>query len=296
MEKEYRELFDEVHASQRLRMEVMNMKHEETKHAHRIPRAALVAAALALVLAGTAVAAEHLGWIKIEPVSGWLGPDGPVDGDGYTLTYENDGRFPAESLSKEVFAIGEEIGDVHYPRRTIPFESWAACEKFLGVELADNPQLERMGKDTVRIEDFDGSVSNAHAYVNLSYAKRMPSCITVSAYYKEGDISVSQDATLRTQYAFESSDPEDWDLLVPQNGEEPLAQETYIAPDGTEAVILTDTYDIADVAGFTTCYASFIKSNARFTLAVSVRTHNYQEPTNAPDALEVIKEILDAYE
>ena len=182
MEKEYRELFDEVHASRRLRMEVMNMKHEETKHAHRIPRAALVAAALALVLAGTAVAAEHLGWIKIEPVSGWLGPDGPVDGGGYTLTYENDGRFPAESLSKEVFAIGEEIGDVHYPRRTIPFESWAACEKFLGVELADNPQLERMGKDTVRIEDFDGSVSNAHAYVNLSYAKRMPSYITVSAY------------------------------------------------------------------------------------------------------------------
>ena len=49
------------------------------------------------------------------------------------------------------------------------------------------------------------------------------------AYYKEGDISVSQDATLRTQYAFESSDPDDWDLLVPQNGEEPLAQETYIS-------------------------------------------------------------------
>ena len=55
MEKEYRELFDGVRASGRLRMEVMNMKREETKRVRRIPRAALIAAALVLALAGTAV-------------------------------------------------------------------------------------------------------------------------------------------------------------------------------------------------------------------------------------------------
>lgn len=296
MEKQYRELFDGVHASRRLKTEVMNMKREESKRTHRIPRAALIAAVLLIVLAGTAVAAEYFGWIRIKPISGWLGPDGPVDGSGYALTYENNGRFPAENLPEEVFAIGEEIGDVHLPERTITFDSWTDCEEFLGVELADNPQLEQMGKDTAQIEDPDGSASNGHAYVRLSYAKRMPSYITVSAHYGEEDISVRQDAILRTQYAFESSAPEDWDILVPQNGEEPLMQETYVTADGTEAVILTDTYDIADVAGFTTCYASFIRSNARFTLTVSVRTHIYREPTNAPDALEVMKEILDAYE
>ena len=61
MEKEYRELFDGVRASGRLRMEVMNMKREETKRVRRIPRAALIAAALVLALAGTAVAMGNAG-------------------------------------------------------------------------------------------------------------------------------------------------------------------------------------------------------------------------------------------
>ena len=53
MWKEYKETFDGVHASQRLKTEVLNVKQEENaEKKRRIPAAALVAAMLVLVLAG----------------------------------------------------------------------------------------------------------------------------------------------------------------------------------------------------------------------------------------------------
>ena len=88
MEKEYRELFDGVRASGRLRMEVMNMKREETKRVRRIPRAALIAAALVLALAGTAVA--YLSRVTVAPY-----------GDGYSVHAEA-GNVPLASLSEVV--------------------------------------------------------------------------------------------------------------------------------------------------------------------------------------------------
>lgn len=58
MKNLYREAFDEVHASDRLRQEVGNMtKQEQRTVKRRVPAAALIAAVLVLALAGTAVAA-----------------------------------------------------------------------------------------------------------------------------------------------------------------------------------------------------------------------------------------------
>lgn len=60
MKTKYREMFDRVRASERLRKEVMEMtKREEPAPKRRVPRAALIAAALALALAGTAIAAVN---------------------------------------------------------------------------------------------------------------------------------------------------------------------------------------------------------------------------------------------
>lgn len=271
--------------------EVSRMKHTNRR---RIPAAAFVAAVLVIALAGTALAAEYLGWIKIEAISSWLGPDGPEEGSGYAVTFD-DRRFPAENLSEEVFAIGEEIGDVHLPGRMIAFNSWPACEEFLGVDLANNPRLDQMQRKAMQVDDPDHSIGRTYAYVSLAYAKLMPSYVNVSACYQEGNhITVCQDVHLRTQYA-PDRDPEQWDMQIPQNGEEPLAYESYITSAGIEATIFTDTYD-TPVSTYTSCYASFIKDNMYFTLDVSVKTHEGQEPTNAPDAMELTKEILDAYE
>lgn len=58
MERQYREMFDEVRSSSRLREEVTRMTMMERKPARRrLPKKALLAAAVLVVLAGTAVAA-----------------------------------------------------------------------------------------------------------------------------------------------------------------------------------------------------------------------------------------------
>ena len=58
MEEKYREMFDEVRASSKLREEVRNLTklEQKTPRRRRLPRAWLIAAALLLVLAGTAAA------------------------------------------------------------------------------------------------------------------------------------------------------------------------------------------------------------------------------------------------
>lgn len=58
----YRKTFDEIHASEALRQEVLNMtKQEQTTAKRHIPRMLLIAAVIVLALAGTAVAASLSG-------------------------------------------------------------------------------------------------------------------------------------------------------------------------------------------------------------------------------------------
>lgn len=77
MWKEYKETFDGVHASQRLKTEVLNMKREENAAGkRRIPAAALAAAILVIALAGTALAAGYLGRVTIVPMEQVMGRTG----------------------------------------------------------------------------------------------------------------------------------------------------------------------------------------------------------------------------
>ncbi len=56
MEQRFQKMFDEVRPSRRLQEEVMNMTTRERKRTRRLPKKALIAAAILAVLAGTAVA------------------------------------------------------------------------------------------------------------------------------------------------------------------------------------------------------------------------------------------------
>lgn len=71
MEKDYKAVFDKIHASDRLRQEVWNMAKEERciKKRRRLPKAALVAAVLVFILCGTGIAAV----IMPDTLQGWFG-------------------------------------------------------------------------------------------------------------------------------------------------------------------------------------------------------------------------------
>lgn len=61
MERKYRDMFGEVHASDRLKQEVLNMTKQKRSQRRHIPLAALIAAVLVVVLAGTALAMTNAG-------------------------------------------------------------------------------------------------------------------------------------------------------------------------------------------------------------------------------------------
>ena len=282
MKKEYRELFDEVHASQRLRTEVMNMKHEEIKPTHRIPRAALIAAVLLIALAGTAVAAELLGYVQIDLKN----PDETnTSGEGYTGKAAMQ-TIPAESLSEaalERAAAMEDISD------DWEFDSWSEAEAFLGMELLDNPKLEELPA-IPRKGSCHALVIN---YTGEDQQYDIPFLILLSASYQADGCRVTQGAHMQFQYP---GYPQREGGLGFGKYSGDTCLEEYTTPSGIKASIITTTKkqkgsNAIDHTSYTACWAT---DHVLYSLCTSVH-----DPIDHPDsihALEILKEILDAYE
>ena len=86
MKASYREMFDEVHASERLKEEVMNMtRQERTQVVKKLSVSFIIAAALAVILAGTALAAV----IGVpETLQEWFGKQWTETGGGEQMPKE----------------------------------------------------------------------------------------------------------------------------------------------------------------------------------------------------------------
>ena len=159
----YRETFDEIHASEALRQEVMNMtKQEKAVVRRQIPRMVLIAAIVALVLAGTALAAAIPGiqewfgqqWMKetgrpihtdqmglIDQLSDAVGVSATVD--GVTVTVDSvtrgedviwfllryDGLPPEEELERA-------LGPIEKPQPKEESESTVRKETINGTEVS----------------------------------------------------------------------------------------------------------------------------------------------------------------
>lgn len=272
MEKEYRELFDGVRASGRLRMEVMNMKREETKRVRRIPRAALIAAALVLALAGTAVA--YLSRVTVAPY-----------GDGYSVHAEA-GNVPLASLSEVVL---QRAANADSRADALPFQSWDDAEAYLGLEIADNARLEQMEKSmrAMSLGEDDSPVLAPCLLLLWYYGSGRPDTIDLSACYEEGDYAVNVEAVLLVE------DPDfDWERSYhfANAGAEMSGAEQYVTPGGLETTIVTSRETFREDAVFTKCEAEFVLGRASFRVWISVPDGDSVE---GPESL--LKEVLDAY-
>lgn len=278
MRKAYQELFDGVRASDRLKMEVMNMKREETKRIRRIPRAALAAAVLVLALAGTALAAEYFGWVKLRT----LGPEemqGAETLSGYLAEAEYE-RIPLENLAGEALRRAAAIPapeEGGWYGEAWRFDSWTEAEEFLGLELADNPVLEGM-------EKADHSFGYGEAYAEgpclaiVDTDHGTPAWISVMARYQEGDCEVLQAA--HPQFDVPAG-KESGRALAGANahieGYGEYRTEQYVTPGGMEV-------QLAVSDGHQAAY--FVHNGVLFELVVD---------GGATHAQTLLKEILDAY-
>ena len=314
MWKEYKETFDGVHASQRLKMEVLNMKHEEnmTKK-RRIPAAAMAAAILVLVLAGTAVAEEIINRVKVDLVNP---NETGVSTEGYSLRIKFS-PIPLESLSEEAlerFAYGDGDGIYRYEEPiggvTWVSGSWAEAEAFLGLDVGRNPLLEQYpaiaGKvrtdDTVEgtcwvggvLADDEGTVIPARFDLISGYL--VEDChVQVMA-----ELQVDRPAATALQAERAGVEHEAFQYVGAGTVEgcyttedKQFSAEEYTTASGLTAIIVsrTDTraYDPDDdewIQPYSTAY--FAKENAWFSIECA-------GPGRARE-IALLKEILDAYE
>ena len=179
MWKEYKETFDSVHASRRLKTEVLNMKREEnvTKK-RRVPAAALVAAVLVIALAGTAVAEGLFGRVSVS--AGTRDRD-----DGHTF-HGNFQTVPLESLSEELLAYSKSGGW----QGTLAFDSWSEAEAFIGVEVANNSRLEQIVPMESGFRAENEPEIRGNCLVTVTNSQHLPASVRMKADYHDDNADI----------------------------------------------------------------------------------------------------------
>lgn len=126
MWKEYKETFDGVHASQRLKTEVLNMKREEnvTKR-RRIPAAVLVAAILVIALAGTALAGVF-DYLNLQVFSN-------AEDIGYAVTGSPMTKYPLSAFSPALLEASDSRDGLAVV--DFSFDTWEEVRKFVGLDI-----------------------------------------------------------------------------------------------------------------------------------------------------------------
>lgn len=265
--------------------EVSTMKRTTRR---RIPAAALAAAALVAVLAGTALAESYFGRLDVTPVKGDFE-------NGYQVTgaYQN---IPPERLSEELLERAAQAGG---GIDELIFGSWSEAEEFIGLEIADNPMLEEMAQSewTPPHEGDATPEDMRRCTVQMNYSLGLPDQITLYAsyfgdYFEEGPFGVNVLAFLRVKGAGGQADRP---VSLSLGNIENVSEEKYVTPSGVEVTIFTQDGAVTravDGASFQQPFytAYFELHNAVFELYTA-----YSEE-NADIALSRLKQVLDAYE
>lgn len=185
----------------------------------RIARVGLIAACLCLALIGTVTAARFLG-VQIQ------------EEDGVTWLSGGIAYYPVDSLSEEVQALDSSYYDA---RR---FNSWEDVEKFIGVNLMDNPVLDASPAKNFHTGWKDG-VNNISGDFLVIGSGSLTSILTFGCY-EIGDVDILLRGSLFTD-RMEKGRGEDWDqrfLGFHFSEYTKTGRESYTSPNGLEAQLL----------------------------------------------------------
>ena len=255
---------------------------------HRIPAAALAAAVLVIIFAGTALAAEYFGKVRIEFVDHIIGAK-----DGY-FAIGPGGAIPADSLSEEVLALCANGGDA-----CLPFDSWSEAEAYLGIELADNAVLDQLVKTygvqyekTTKTGRLVKRRTQCLLTISANNDLHLPKRIKLDSSYSKGNCSVFEYVQLLTDAV-----EEDYKTGLGSAFHEEPAFQDYVTPSGLEVTICSDVIRIRKDLVYTEYLAYFVKNGAFFTVHLT-SDQNWRADVNGKyhDPWDTLIEILDAYE
>ena len=223
----YRETFDQIHASDRLKKEVLEMTKRETAPAkRRISKTILIAAVLTVILTGTTLAAVYC--LEIRNFTPEQLAETGAD-HAYKVVAEVE-PTPLDAFSQEALAAAADA-ERFWDRE---FDTWAEAEDFLGIQV---PGVE--APTTLKLKSENGELVKAELYA-----------YPVPLQVHTDRINIGVHATLYTQGYVE--DPGDNTFLYYglQDADNEMEREDmrYQLPDGEEAVIIFTWDDIAGSA------------------------------------------------
>lgn len=267
--------------------EAAGMKENKKR---KIPAAALAAAVLVAVLAGTALASEYFGKVKIELADNIIGTK-----DGYWAIGPG-GTIPADSFSEEVLALCADMGPRDSAR--LPFDSWSEAEEYLGIELADNAVLEDQFVKAYSVQYEKTTpkgrqvkrMAQCLLIIDANAQRHLPSRITVDTSYYRGNCSVIQLVNLATD-AVEG----DYKTGLGSAFDGEYSFQEYVTPNGLEVTIYSEVTQDRNISR-TSYMAHFVKNGAFFT--VQLIPNYWPDDANVKyyDPWDTLIEILDAYE
>ncbi|MCI9367338.1 MAG: hypothetical protein HFF19_03515 [Oscillospiraceae bacterium] len=287
-EGEYREALDCLRFSQdgkeRIMKNLMERQEREPVKAKRFRplRTALIAAALAAALLGTAGAAQFFG-VQVN-----FQPEEPPDVPGlgkYTVT-GGVAYFPADIFSQEVWELGAQENNAK------SFSTWEELEQFVGRKLMDNPVLEGAPRGvTVSSDQMQGSPTNVMLDA-MNSEKGLFRIMTMDNYQLD-DVLLRRHAVLYTDIAQEN--------FVDNFGEDHEPEIAWFYEQGTQ--LSTEEYTTAnglavtivrEAGRFTEYTAHFSINGVRGAIMASYQGKDWQQD-NSEHVLAVLKQALDGF-
>lgn len=269
IEREYKDTLDRLRFSDEAKERMMKnlTGQQEWKPAKRRGvrplRAGLIAAALCLALAGTAVAEQFFG-VRVIDGKG-------IDGDKIVWLAGGIIGHPVSSLSEEVRAL-----DGTYTVK--PFGSWEEMEAFIGADLMNNSVLDGLpaGQRSVEFDGVEGRFL-ARVAADLRF-------IHMLGCYEMGEVGIDVSGFFYTDRMEVEDDHRFMGSGYSDDTE--LSREVYTTPGGLEAQILE--FDrVGDQRD--TCMASFSIDGVPFT----VSAHGYGDMGAIREALF---QVLDGFQ
>lgn len=256
-------------------------------------RAGLIAAALCLALAGTAVAVQVFD-VRVDLQTNPVHP-----GDNYTVT-GGIAFFPVEGFPQQVqdLAVPHEITGQN-------FTSWAEAEEFLGRSLPHSTVLD--SAEPGLSAKVSGSDRTSHILLRTNTADQGLCSIGVEGHYLLDGLWIQQSALLYTdkaeqnhlEYGLEGEEFKGGVVMVYEEGSA-MTEETYTTPGGLTATIVGVTPAPGALRPTTDYNAHFSINGIQYSVLVRFymvgRTPAEAAAADDPaHTLAVLKQVLDGF-
>ena len=253
-------------------------------------RTGLIAACLCLALIGTAVAGEIIagGGGLLEFFRGQTFPEVDVQEpvDGYSVTNIGVTPLPVEDFSQQVQDLAKNAQE---DMVEMPFSSWAAAQRYLGVELMRNDVLDGAG---MRKFGWGAEENMVHCLVQVGAWENLLRWAHVTAAYDltdaEGDrVVITVVAQAYTEHTL--VDPNSIGITtVYDQGTAELLRQEYTAANGVPVTVVEVRRNSEEGNSAAEYDAYFSMNGIRYQVMC-------RGQDNSEAALAVLKQVLDAF-